>query len=347
MKQKLLAELLDRTRLRRWVSACLSSRGMIGLNYHRVGDSASSPLDRGLWSATAEAFDEQMAWLKLNADVISPSDIDAARRDQNGRHVLITFDDGYRDNYEQAFPILRRHGLPATFFIATGFIDQPRLPWWDEIAFRVRTAAQAPLTLPEWYDAPLSTDEEHAEATIHTLLSTYKSLPLESAVKFLEQLRSRESQASDLGRELWMTWDMIREMSSQGMTIGGHTVSHLILSSASAEEQRNEISTCARRIHEEIGKPIEYFAYPVGSRHSFNLDTRSALREIGVRYAFSYYGGFASTDSEFDSYDVPRMAIEPYIDRSWFRAIVEVPRWFCRAQAVSPSSTPSTNEIGA
>ena len=123
-------------RLARWT-------GLVGLNYLRIGDGRQSPFDRGLWSATAEAFDEQLAWIKKNYDVVSPADLPAAK---SGRRVIITFDDGYRDNYTAAFPVLQRHGLPATFFVATGFIDEPRLPWWDEIAWMVRSSKRTGLT---------------------------------------------------------------------------------------------------------------------------------------------------------------------------------------------------------
>ena len=332
MKLRKIAGILDKTRLRSLLAACLPARGIVGLNYHRIGDGSSSELDRGLWSASVEGFDQQLAWLKLNSDVISPADIDSARKDPRSRHVLITFDDGYLDNYEYAFAALRRHGLPGTFFIATGFIDDPRLPWWDEIASLVRRSSVEAIALPQWLPEPQPLIVGQRESVVRKLLSRYKSLPTEEASRFMAELRdaARASPAAR-GEDLWMSWDMLREMDAAGMTIGGHTVNHVVLSGATAEQQWLEISTCAARIESEIGKRMDYFAYPVGNRDSFNGDSMECLRRLGVRYAFSYYGGFA--DARANRYDMPRMAIEPYIDPHWFRAIVELPRIFCRENA--------------
>lgn len=100
--------------------------GVVGLNYHRIGDGRRSVFDRGLWSATPEDFDVQVGYLKKNFDVVSPTDLAHVADTRRGRHVIITFDDGYRDNYTAAFPVLRAHHVAATFFIATGYIDTPR-----------------------------------------------------------------------------------------------------------------------------------------------------------------------------------------------------------------------------
>lgn len=330
MKLRHMAGFLGKTRMRSVLAACFPSRGIVGLNYHRIGDGSRSHLDRGLWSASAEIFDRQIAWLKQNCDVIASSDIEQAQRDPRGLHVLVTFDDGYLDNYQLAFPILRSHAVPATFFIATGFIDDPCLPWWDEIAGIVRTSKREALELPEWLGAPLPLVVGRREPVIRMLLRTYKSLSCADASRFLAALRAIASENfHDAGKDLWMNWDMIRDMAANGMTIGGHTVSHIVLSGASRERQWEEISTCAARIRAEITKPMEYFAYPVGGRNSFNSDSKDCLRRIGVRYAFSYYGGFATAGA--DPYDMPRMAIEPYVDGDWFKAIVQLPRLFCRA----------------
>lgn len=330
MKLRKLANFLDKSRLRPLLAACLPAQGIIGLNYHRIGDGSRSELDRGLWSASEEGFDQQLAWLKLNSDVISPADIDIARKDARSRHVLITFDDGYQDNYDLAFSALRRHRLPATFFIATGFIDDPRLPWWDEIASQIRRTDRDTIDLPEWLPEPQKLVVGQRELVIRKLLRIFKSLPGDEANRFLSDLlgATQTSSPPRNHEDLWMTWDMLREMDSAGMTIGGHTVNHVVLSGYPFEDQWDEISTCAARIETEIGKRMDYFAYPVGNRSSFNQDSAECLRRLDVRYAFSYYGGFAGLDA--DRYDMPRIAIEPYIDQNWFRAIVQLPRLFGR-----------------
>ena len=327
MKKRIAARILAHTGLGRLLAAVAPPSGILILNYHRIGDGSASPYDRGVWSADAEAFDAQMARLARDCDVISPADIDsvAGRR---GRHVLVTFDDGYLDNYEVAYPILRRHGVPATFFIATGFIDRPRLPWWDEIAWRVRATDAPRLDLQPWLPAPLA-PAEGVDAAIGAILRAYKALPDRESARMLERLREQTGlQTPARVDDLWMDWDMIREMAAGGMTIGGHTVDHPVLSRLPVERQREEIETCAARILAETGRPMEYFAYPVGSQWAFDDNTRACLEAAGVKRAFSYYGGHAHTDSP--RLDTPRMAMEPYIQMHDLSAMLWAPRLFCR-----------------
>lgn len=304
-------------------------RGVVGLNYHRIGDGRHSIFDRGLYSATREDLDRQVRWLKANFDVIAPRDIDYVVRVKRGRHVLITFDDGYVDNYEHAFPVLKAHGVPATFFIATGFIDEPQLPWWDEIAWMVRTSKRSGLEMPGYLEGAVSFDEPERERAVRTLLRAYKKLPDERTKDFLNAAGAATGTGRpprDLvdPRTFWMTWDMIREMHAAGMTIGGHTVHHPVLSRLSREEQAKEIASCERRLKEELGIPMHTFAYPVGSRDAFNSDSQECLRERGVLNAFSYYGGISSLRA-WNDYDIRRMAVEQDTTFDEFRAMVMFP----------------------
>ena len=327
MKKKLLARLLGATGLRPLLSRVAGWSGVLCLNYHRIGEAGRSAYDHGLWSATAEAFDDQVGWLKSCFDVIRPEDLPTALAGRKGRYVLITFDDGYRDNYTAAFPVLKRHAVPATFFVSTGFIDAPRLPWWDEIAWMVRTSRKAAVELPAWLPAPVPFDEPDRGRAMYAVLCTYKSLSPASAEEFLRAVGDAAGTGRHPGAgaaDLWMTWDMLREMRAAGMSVGGHTVNHPILIRMSREEQLPEIDGCGRRLADELGGPMRSFSYPNGD---FNEDTRACLREVGVRFAFGYRGGFRTFD-DWDDLDVRRMAVESHITLDWFKAMVSLPRTF-------------------
>lgn len=313
----------------KWLAGSVLRRaGVVCLNYHRIGDGQRSLFDRGLWSATAEEFDRQLRWLKAHFDVITPSDLPEVVRARRGRKVLVTFDDGYLDNYTVAYPILRTHGLPATFFVVTGFVDDGRrLPPWDEISWMVRSSARRGLDLPAHFAATLALDEPDRELAIRAVRARHLGLPCDAADRFLDAV----GEAAGTGRfggaspdRLWMTWDMLREMRDGGMTIGGHTVNHPMLSRLSRDEQWKEISGCGRRIADELGEPMRVFSYPFGKPDSFNADTRACLREAGVRTAFTYHGGFGRLD-DWDDYDVPRSAIEQDTTFHEFRAEVMAP----------------------
>ena len=305
-------------------------QGVLALAYHRIGDGTNSKFDRGLFSATAEAFDAQVAALKKHCDVIGPSDLKDAVKKGCGRYGLITFDDGYRDNYEHAFPVLKSHGVPGVFFVSTGFLDDGRMSWWDEIAWMVRSSTCRELPAGEWLPEPVTFDEPEREAVIRTLLRRYKSLPGDQTAAYVEYL----AELTGSGRcprgaadGMWMTWDMVRQMRAGGMVIGGHTVNHPVLGRLSAERQREEIVRCGGRILAELGEPMRYFSYPVGGPSAFDQHTRAGLDAAGVEVAFSYYGSFGRFPA-WDWYDVPRVAVESDTRRGDFDNLLALPQAF-------------------
>ena len=116
---------------------------LIVLNYHRIGTASTEPFDSGVFSVTPEQLAAHADFLKSHYNVL---DLEGAiRATVSGQwprrsSVLITFDDGYRDNYDVAFPILAARGLPATFFLVSTFVGSSELPWWDSIAYIVKNS---------------------------------------------------------------------------------------------------------------------------------------------------------------------------------------------------------------
>lgn len=308
--------------------------GVLSLAYHRIGTANRSAFDHGLWSADADAFDAQVAFLKKHCDVIGPAELEEVARKRRGRFALITFDDGYRDNYDQAFPILRSHGVGGVFFVTTGFVDSPRLAWWDEIAWMVRSSTRPGIPAGDWLEADVTFDEPLRERAVRVLLRKYKSLAgaqTDAYLTFLAGATGSGRYAGEAQQSMWMTWDMLREMKAGGMWIGGHTVNHPILSRLPRDQQQLEISGCRSRLEAELGAPVTWFSYPVGGPQAINDDTRASLKEAGMSAAFTYYGGYQRLDEPWDWYDLRRVAVETDVNRAEFRSIVSFPRGFARA----------------
>lgn len=329
-KKNLLANLLHYSGANRVLQSAGSGRGLLVLNYHRIGNPHGTLLDHGVWSASEEQFAEQLQIASTHADVIGLQDLDRALLDRRGRYVLITFDDGYRDNYELAFPILKSHRTPATFFITTGFLDEGRVAWWDDIAWMVRSSLGSGLRDNGWTGGPLPFDEPTRERAISRLLAIYKSLPGERTADFLTFLAvatgsSRCPLAHD--ESTWMTWEMVREMRRSGMDIGGHTVTHPILARLTPEQQWREISECKSRLETELDEPIEAFSYPVGAPDCFNEATRSCLDRAGYRWAFSFSGGFTAPGTA-DPFNLPRVAIYPQLSATRLQGLLTLPQLF-------------------
>jgi len=329
-KKELLARALDWTGMNLLARNTPVWNGLIVLNYHRVGDWQDSLLDHDLWSASAEDFEQQLRFLTLNYDLIRIHDLEHIMKRPRGRYVLITFDDGYLDNYQWAFPLLRAYNTPATFFLTTGFLDERKMAWWDEISWMIRSSTQSSLKLPSWSDQELALNPEQAKQNTKCLLRIYKELPGEQTEEFMNALAEAAGTGrcpAEVSNQVWMDWDMIREMSEAGMDIGGHTVNHPVLANHPEETQEFEVTHCKQRIETELQQSISAFSYPVGARNSFDQHTRTCLERAGYRWGFSYYGGY-STLGAHDQWDLPRIPVESETPAELFRSSVSLPQVF-------------------
>lgn len=305
-------------------------RGLIVLNYHRIGDPRSSELDRGVFSATAEDFEAQLRAVARHCDVISVKDLDRARLDRKGRYAMITFDDGYRDNFTDAFPVLRDLRLPAVFFLTSGYLDHQLVAWWDEIAWMVRSSTCEVLPVNSWFAERLDLLPPHREESINRLLSVYKGLSWEETEPYLEFLADATGAGRcqpDQVRSLWMTWDMVRAMHQVGLDFGGHTVTHPILSRLTPASQLREIADNKQRIEDELKTTIEAFSYPVGAPDAFDAETFACLDRVGYRYGFSFYGGFTPAE-QLQPFDIPRLAVSPELTPTRLNALLTLPQVF-------------------
>lgn len=329
-KRELLARTLRSCGIQRLLTSLESWRGLLVFNYHRIGSPDNSLFDHDLWSATAEDFARQLRFLADNFRVITPRELTTWDQMGTNRAVMITFDDGYRDNFEVAFPILQEHGVPATFFVSTGFIDRPHAAWWDEISWMVRTAAHAGRSSITLQGESISLTDLPLDSAIRRCLDRYKSLPTTRAQELLDELAASCNTGrcpSELGEGEWMTWEMVRQLHDSGMEIGGHTVTHPVLSTMDAAAQEIELRDGKARLESILETPVTSFSYPVGQPDSFTEITKAILADCGYRNAFSYYGGFCRSP-EVDPYDLPRVAVELDVSQDMFQAMATLPQLF-------------------
>jgi peptidoglycan/xylan/chitin deacetylase (PgdA/CDA1 family) len=219
------------------------------------------------------------------------------------RAVCITFDDGYANNAEIALPILHRLGLHATFFIATGFLDGGRM-WNDSVIESVRQARGQEIELSGMGLGryPIATEIQRREAA----LALIKQLKYLSLARRLEQVeRLAQHVAGTLPNDLMMRADQVRELHNAGMTIGGHTVNHPILTSVEHAVARDEIATGKESLEAIIGGNVTLFAYPNGRPEQDYHGTHvQMVRDIGFTAAVSTAVGAARVES--DRFQLPR-----------------------------------------
>ena len=303
-----------------------SWRGALVLSYHRIGDRSGSDLYRGLFSATPEGLDRHLKLLKRHFDVVAPDQLDERLLVTHGRHVMVTFDDGYRDLYELAHPVLQANDVRALMFLCTGFIDGHARAWWDEIGWILRHTTLSQLPPGPWSRRPLPLAGADVEPAIDNLTRAYWELAPPQAAEFLAQLASvtsagrRPASTGD-----WVTWDMARKLKAAGHEIGAHTETHPVLSRLPRSQQLTEIVASRDRIAEELGERPRWLAYPVGTKDAFDTTTLDVAREAGVQLAFSNYGGRV-TRAGFTMLDVRRVPVESMRTFDLFSATMTLPQ---------------------
>ena len=272
------------------------------LIFHRVL-SAFDPLRPG--EPTAEQFDAKLRWVKERFNVIPLSE--AVHGLKTGtlpeRPLAITFDDGYADNHEQALPILSRLGLPATFFIATGFLDGGRM-FNDTVIEALRQAQGEVLDLSDLGLGihAISSGGERG-AAVAAILEKLKYLPPKERDVAAGTIAERAG--ASLPTNLMMTAAQLAALHSAGMEIGGHTVSHPILKEIDMATARREIDEGRKRLESIVGGRVRLFAYPNGRPgRDYQAEHVKLVRELGFEAAVSSAWGAAKPGA--DPFQIPR-----------------------------------------
>jgi peptidoglycan/xylan/chitin deacetylase (PgdA/CDA1 family) len=298
---------------------------LLVLNYHRVGNSEADSFDPTVFSATADELDQQISYLKHHGLLVTLQEalafIDGTIKERTSRcRVLITFDDGYLDNYDVAFPILRSHGVQGVFFLVPGIVGSGHIPWWDHIAYIMKTARKHQFTLR--YPIPLKVDidEDGLNVALRRVSSLYKNSDDTDILRFSQELKEICGGDDPPGaKRRFLNWDEARSMIRGGMAIGSHTLSHPILSHLSPDQQSPELSQSRALLKEQLDIEADVLAYPVGLRSSFTNETELLARDAGYRAAFSFYGG-TNPFGAIQRYDVKRIGVG---DRSMTRFRVQ------------------------
>lgn len=299
------------------------------LAYHRVcpHDPATYPLDDELVSATPEAFDAQVRWVKAEYDVISFAEL--ADRWPTGRlparPLILTFDDGYRDNHDVALPILAHHRLPATVFLSTAYIGSPDLFWFDKVACWIKRTRRTRIVLRGPLAREYALGEERAKVVrdVQDLLKTADERTYQDLMHQLECQVNVPLEPADQGRPL--TWDEARRMRSRGIELGSHTDGHLNLARLSPERLDHELRHSKATIEAETGTEVIVLAYPFGTPDAYSGAVRDAAARAGYRFAV-VYGGTVNDLPAMDLLAIQRIGVERDTTLDLFRAQLRYPR---------------------
>jgi len=253
------------------------------LSYHRVND-ADDPFFSSLPS---HVFERHMRFLARWYRVFTVEAlVQRAREDRLPPNaVAITFDDGYRDNLTAAAPILLRYGLPATFFLATGFIGTGEVPWFDRLAAAFKETTASMLVSP-WGECLDLRGEPARLRALQVALEHLKQRPGSELTRLLEELLDELGTPDQRQfKGLMLTWDDALAVIGQGLSIGAHTVSHPILSRVSPEQAWQEIAGSRAMIAAACGIAPDAFAYPNGKPEDYTPAIARLVRQAGFACA--------------------------------------------------------------
>ena len=294
----------------------LWAKSLTVLNYHRIDDLEREGFDSfgPNVSASPEVFNIQMEYVSKWFNVVSVADVANwldGRQSLPPHAALITFDDGYLDNYTNAYPILRKYNFPAVIYLATGHIDTDAPFYWDLAAYCFFHTQSDHVSFPDKTEKYWKNSAEKYQVS-RDWIESLKALPDKEKKEWVSQLPNQLNVTIPQGyfKKLMMNWDQIREMQNNGIEFGGHTRNHPILSRVSLEQARAEIEGSKADIEKELGKQVLSFAYPNGKSADVNTDLENIVSKAGYKVAFTLLNGPTSLrEAKQNPYAIRRIFI--------------------------------------
>jgi peptidoglycan/xylan/chitin deacetylase (PgdA/CDA1 family) len=258
--------------------------------YHSVmSDPSSAQPILGDIIHSTEVFRGQMEVIARQFHAVSLDDVLLFLRGEKtlpSKAVVVTFDDGYADNYLAAKDILDPLGIPSVFYVTVDCIDRQRPPWPSRLRYAFLTSKEKSWSDPDGSVWALTSTEQRLQAFYRAaeccsrLSGTTQETFIDSTQQRLETEPLRPSQ------RLMLTWDEVRELKRNGHTIGSHTMSHPNMAYISEQEARTELLEARRRLEQELTAPVVHFAYPCPALQPHWVErTVCATRETGYQTA--------------------------------------------------------------
>jgi peptidoglycan/xylan/chitin deacetylase (PgdA/CDA1 family) len=309
------------------------------LTYHHIAeDEKDYRFDPGVADATPKQFRRQLELVAKHGTPVTIADLVAALdgKPLPKNPVMITFDDGYKSCRDVALPILKSVGLPAVFFVATSFVNDRLLYWWERIALILSTAeiVRATITYPKQLE--VITLDPSSLPMLSGLVKDTHGLDLE---RFLSELArafdvewNAETEA-DFSNEMVMTWDDVRALAAAGMDVESHSRRHRVLQTLDEAGLEDELAGSRRELEAQLGRPVQAIAYPVGRRIAHLAPIRRAVEAAGYKIGFTNMSGASriwpgalGKVVRTDRFDVPRLATDRSMSDAMFLLQIAVPR---------------------
>jgi len=307
------------------------------LAYHRVKDIENIDayeFDAELVSASSADFYWQMEFVKKHYNPIRFSDFIEyldGKKSLPPNPLIVTFDDGFEDNYSVVFPILKQLDVPATIFISSDYIGKTETFWFDWVVYLLKKAPPGRLHLPDIpLDLTIDDSPDSKMSAMDILLGALKQVSNQvrlQSIKALEQQLGLSQPSEGFAESCPMTWQQVKEMSEWGVDFGSHSATHPILSQLDSDELWYEISNSRETIVEQIGESCDVIAYPVGGACTYDQRVLDMVKQVGYRLGTSYRSGVNVLD-DLEPYALQRIHVELDTSHELFAATLALPSLF-------------------
>ncbi len=305
------------------------------LTFHRLIDDDTVYLPKGIVVHThIRIFEETIAAVSRHYNMVSLDRIIEAfeggeplPRDS----VAVTFDDGYEDTFRLGLRVLRRYGVPATVFLATGFIDTAQRMWPDRIEQALLNTKRDLVHLDQLGVAsstpalPIRTRAEKTFANTE-LARLFKHLDAASLAAALERLEASLGTNGTAGSRVMLDWNEVRGLHEGGVAIGSHGVTHQIMTKLEFSVARDELAQSKATIEENLGQPVRHFAFPNGRAQDFSPELGAACRELGYESVCTALWGVVDPAAD-DPYFLRRVALARNLPRFLLSLELSFRRW--------------------
>ena len=247
---------------------------LLNIVYHRIAPSIDSYEYMGV---PVDVFEEHLKFIKDNFKVVNMTDgLDLVSEERsNGIYVSINLDDGYMDNYQHAFPVIKKHGLTATIFLTTDFIGQNHLFWWDEV-FQIMKCSGRKC---HGFKSNNILKDAHRAARINNFLMNKKEPEIRD---FIDGLKKQYRIDKKITPNQMLGWQQIKEMAASGIDFGSPTKTHRNLCLMEDSEIRRELADSKLELEKKLGLKKIGFCYPFGI---YDERVKDIVKDAGFDYA--------------------------------------------------------------
>mgnify|MGYP000933826638 CR=1 FL=1 len=231
--------------------------------------------------------------------------------------ACFTFDDGYRDNRDFAYPIFKRYGVPMAIYVPSAYLDGDGDLWWLVLEEAVKRASRIEVEIAGAAYAFVTQTAAEKTVAFHKVYWALRRLPeREMRAKVQEIAAAAGFDAAGLCRDLVMSWDEVRALAQDPLvTIAAHTVNHLAIAKLPADEARREIAESVRRVKEELGQPCRHFSFPYGDATSAGARDFEIARSLGLVTAVTTHKDVIQA-GDHDLCGLPRVSLNGNFQKS-------------------------------